>query len=210
MKNILFILVLFSTAIYAQDDARTLEGGDKPLFTQGASESPQCFVYGKYVVKTSPDTANGGETVMAYSRIGDNPPEESCRTKGQPIVSLTGNYSGKNTSINEDINSRFQGIFGKYLFIDKIVEPFQGAFEIFDLTSGKSVYKAENYPTLKLMQNRFVFYENWSVKDGLTKNCKEAKKWKKQGLGVGWVVKNQLDLQTFKVKKLGLRCEATQ
>lgn len=205
-------LLFFSTLGYAQEtDARTLSGGDKPLFTQGTYESPRCFVYKNYVVKTNFDSDKSSEAVMAYNRIGDNPPEESCRTKGQPILSLESNYSGKSGyDETDEITSYFYGMAGKYLFIDKGVMPFQGAFEIFDLSTGKSVYKAEKYPTLKLLQNRFIFFENWSPKDGLIKNCKEAKKWKKQGLGVGWVVKKQLDLLTLKIKNFGLRCEATQ
>ena len=209
--SIVFLLVLLSTAVFAQKDERTLDGGDKPLFKQGEFESPRCFVYKDYVVKTNFDSAKASEEVTAYKRIGDNPPEESCRTKGMPVISLASNYNGKSGyDETDEITSYFYGVSGKYLFIDKGVMPFQGAFEIFDMTTGKSVYKAETYPTMKLLQNRFVFYENWSPKDGLLKNCKEAKKWKKSGLGVGWVVKKQLDLQTFKVKNLGLRCEATQ
>jgi hypothetical protein len=211
--SIVFLLVLLSsTMIFAQDTIeRLMKGTDKPLFQQGSLDSPSCFVYEQFIVKTNAEPSKAGEMVMAYNRIGANPPEESCRTKGGPILSLEANYSGKSGyDKTDEITSTFYGMVGKHLFIQKSVMPFQGAFEVFDLTTGKSVFKADMYPTMKILAGKFVYFENWSKKDGALKNCKEAKAIKKRGMAIGWIEKKQLDLETLKVQKLGLRCEATK
>ena len=211
MKQHLFLALLvvcLSVAVFAQDDANLLTGRDADLFKQ-TSASETCRLYASYVVKTAPDP-NGGETVKVFGILPGAFREEGCKTKTDPLVSLSGTYSGKNKGINEDITSNFVGLAGKFLFIEKLVEPFVGAIEIFDLKTGKSVFKDEIYENIRLSQKRFLDYEKWSKKDGSLKNCPQAAKWKKSGLGVGWVQKHRLDLQTFKLTNGALRCEAQQ
>ncbi len=209
MKQILFSSILFvclSAGAFAQDNDNLLSGRDAEIFQQGTGDST-CRVYTKYVVKTKP-WADGGELVEVFrsSRTGSG----ACSEDLDPIISLTGIYTGKNTNIDDVITSSFSGLSGKYLFIQKLVEPFVGAVEIFDLGTAKSVYKDESYGNAKLLQKRFFDYEKWSKKDGLLKNCKQAATWKKGGLGIGWVRKHRLDLRTLKVTDGRLRCEAQQ
>lgn len=211
MKKLYLVICLlfFAVNLFGQKtNEDLLVGSEKTLYSEGKYDTDRCFVFKNYVVKTSPDTKNGGESITVYSRNAASTPKDSCQSSEKSILSLSSTYSGKGEGTGENILSNFYGISDKYLFIHKDVEPYQSAFEIFDLTSGKSLYKAEYYPNLKLLQKRFVYFENWTEKDGLIKNCKTARKWQKEGLGVGWVKKSQIDLQNLKVRNLGLRCEA--
>lgn len=202
------LFVYLSSSIFAQDNANLLTGRDADLFKQ-TSGAETCRVYANYVVKTASDP-KGGESVNVFGVLPGAFREKACETKTAPLISLSGTYTGKNQGINEDITSGFSGVAGKYLFIYKIVEPFVGAVEIFDLATGKSVFKDEVYPQMTLVQKRFLDYEKWSKKAGSLKNCPQAAKWKKGGLAVGWVQKHRLDLQTLKLTDGALRCEAEQ
>ena len=210
MKHILYTGMLFvflSTGLYAQDNTNLLSGRDPETY-QRVARGTTCRVYTKYVVKTDP-SAVGGENVDVFrnSTTGSG----ACLDDKDLIISLKGTYTEKNKwTDDEDVTSGFSGLSGKYLFIQKIVEPFVGAVEIFDLTTAKSVFKDEIYGKLNLVQARFMDYEKWSKKDGSLKNCPQAAKWKKSGLAVGWVQKHRLDLQTLKATDGALRCEAQQ
>ncbi len=215
MKNFGFLILIvwfFTNAICAQNNGVKLSGEDAALYRQGSVETERCLVYKNYVVKTANDKTNGGEAFKVFQRQTPSAAKAACeQTETDPLLDLSGNYTGKNASINEDITSVFFGLSGKYLFVDKVVEPFVGEFEIFDLTTRKSIFKNEYYERIKLLQHHFVDFDQWSAKDGLLKNCSQAKKWKKDGLGIGWIQQKRLDLQTLKLQNIGaLRCEAQQ
>ncbi len=206
--NLLLLLLILATTTFAQVEY-TLKGSEKLIY-QEKTVKEGCYVYKKYVAKTTSVEDKGGEITKIYQQSEAIPSKKSCQVSGAPIITVSNSSGLKDGYDSEDVTHFFYGIHDKYLFIDKAVEPFQGAFEIFDLTTGKSIFKALVYPELKIIPTQIVFYENWAKKDGLEKNCLQAKKWKKQGLGIGWVDKFQFDLKTLKLKKVGLRCEATQ
>ncbi len=209
MKPFLVTAILFvclSSGVLAQDNASLMPGRDAETYQQ-QSGGVACRVYPKYVVKTE-NSSNGSERVSVFRNATTG--IAACSAAKEPIITLSGTYSGKNPNIGEDIMSNFAGLSGKYLFIEKIEEPFIGGIEIFDLNTSKSVFKDEMYANTKLVRKRFLSYDKWSKKDGSIKNCRQAAKWKKSGLGVGWVRRYTLDINTLKLATGALRCEATQ
>lgn len=212
---VLFVLTAAPTAFQrsiSAQDVGLIKGAEQAIYKRDGDEKNQCYVYEKYVVTTvlndNPQQGGGsleaGNDIDIFLRDATKSPQENCRTLNSPLTKI------KNIEGNE-----FGGIFRDLVFVRKNVYPDGGDFEIYNLTANKSVFST-NYSEwdgyrINLSGGRFLLYRQWSKKDGLLKNCREGRKWKRQGLGVGWLQTKQLDLQTMKTINIGtLRCIAVQ
>jgi hypothetical protein len=191
---LLLILLLAAGTVFAQDEKyEGMSGSETPAF-QKFSDKGNCFVFGKYVVKT--DKTDEGENVGVYKREGSIDGEGACQTKGEAYL-----------FIKDADNNSFFGIIGNHLFIDSGTSVESRGLEIYDLASGKSVFTDSYTGDPNVVEGEFVVFDSPSDKKGLLSTCKEAAKWKRDGGGVGWVQGRRLNLQTLKVTNVGtLRC----
>ena len=203
---VIVIVFAFSVSILAQNNF--LKGSDKTLLATGEENANQCFAYQNYVVKTvhkgGSMTDSGddksGDDISVFKRDAANSPQNSCQTDEKSLLSVA-NSEG----------NRFRGIFKDYLFIEKNLYPDYSNLEIYNLKSGKIAFKTEYTESddyrINLSGGRFLNYSQWSKKAGLLKNCRNAKKWKREGFGINWLQTKRLDLQTMKEIPVGiLRC----
>lgn len=180
-----------------QDD-QLMKGTEKAISLQ-SDETSNCYVFKEYVVKTMSGEAVG-EDILIYKRTAATNPAAYCKTKALPYLKIK----------NPDANY-FIGLSDKFLFIDSGTSVESRGLEIYNLNTKKSVYSTAYHDSVELQNNRFVLYDKVSEKSGAIKNCREAAKWKKEGLSVGWVINTKIDLQTFKETPAGaLRCVALQ
>jgi hypothetical protein len=202
------IVVFTFSALVSAQNANLLKGSEKTLLTTGETNKNQCFAYQNYVVKTirkegsKTDSGddNSGDDISIFKRDVSNSSQKSCQTAENSLLSV------ENTEGNS-----FRGIFKDYLFIEKNLYPDYSNLEIYNLKTNKIAFKTEytewdDY-RINLSGGRFLNYSQWSKKSGLLKNCRDAKKWKRDGLGINWLQTKKLDLQTMKETSVGiLRC----
>ena len=198
MKKICFLLLILALAggtLWAQDEKyEAMKGSETPAF-QSFSDAGNCFVFGKYVVRTARNE-DEGENISVYIRNTASSAEGACRTKGSPHL-----------EIKDSDNNSFYGLFGNYLFVDSGTSSDSRGLDIYNLISRRSIYSDGYIGDAKLTEARFILFDTPSDKKGSLGTCKEAAKWKREGGGVGWMQGRKLDLQTLKVISVGtLRC----
>jgi len=193
--SLCFVSILAAGALVAQDEKyEAIKGSETPVF-QTFSGAGNCFVFGKYVVKTARNE-DEGENISVYIRNTASSPEGACRTKGSPHL-----------EIKDSDNNSFYGLFGNYVFVDSGTSSDSRGLDIYNLISRRSIYSDGYLGDAKLTEARFILFDTPSDKKGSLGTCKEAAKWKRQGGGVGWMQGRKLDLQTLKVISVGtLRC----
>ena len=180
-----------------QDD-QLMKGTEKAISRQ-SDETNSCYVFKEYVVKTV-SSEDVGEEILVYKRTATTKPASYCNTKARPYLTIK----------NPDANY-FIGLANQYMFIDSGTSVESRGLEIFDLNTKKSVYSTEYHDSVELQNGRFVLYDKVSAKAGAIKTCREAAKWKKEGMSIGWVINTKIDLQTLKESPAGaLRCVALQ
>lgn len=200
-------LCIFQATVSAQT-FKFLEGSERPFLRSEAESGNQCFAYSSYIVKiavkesSEPDSSpdGRGDEIDIFRRDPAVLPPEICRTFEKSLIKI------KNAQGNE-----FAGVFGDLIFVKRSVFPDGGNLDVYDLRTKKIAFSTEysewdNY-RINLAGGRFLSYRQWSKKDGLLKNCREAKKWKREGFGISWLQTKRLDLQTMKAASVGsLRC----
>lgn len=175
--------------------------GTERFVSRQKTDGGDCYVFKNYVVRTA-GGEDVGEDIFVYKHTAETTAAvvKYCGTEEAPYLSVK----------NPDANY-FIGLSGKYLFVDSGTSVESRGLEIYDLNSKKSVYSTEYRDEIEVQAGRYVTFAKPSAKPGAVKNCREAAKWKKQGLGVGWVQNAKLDLQTLKSTPVGaLRCVAQQ
>ena len=189
------ISILAAGTLSAQEEKyEAIKGSETPAF-QRFSDAGNCFVFGKYVVKTARNE-DEGENISVYIRNTATSAEGACRTKGSPHL-----------EIKDSDNNSFYGLSGNYVFVDSGTSSDSRGLDIYNLISRRSIYSAGYLGDAKLTEARFISFDSPSDKKGSIGICKEAAKWKRQGGGVGWMQGKKLDLQTLKVMSVGtLRC----
>lgn len=188
-----------------------IKNSEKPLYTSESDEKAQCYVFKNYVVKTylknnlKDDIGTGqGYEIDVFRRDAKSDLKKSCEISTDSLLNL------KNEEGNEP-----GGIFGDLFLVSRNVFPDNADLDIYDLKTGKVVFTAEfsewdGFDT-NISNGKFLNYRQWSKKDGLLKNCPQAKKWKKDGLGIGWLQTKRLNLLTRKETSIGtLRCISVQ
>jgi hypothetical protein len=199
MKQILFLLVItFAvTTNFAQDD-NSIKGTEKPTYTEEIN-SIKCVVYNNYLVKTAVIKGNGKDvnTMQAFARNAALLPKDNCLRSGIPIIAV---------ERKEEISFVENSLLGNLLLIDLNITPDSQILLVFNLLSKKKVFENEHAEWrngMKIQSKRYLFFEKWTEKKGLVRNCREGNKWKKQGLRVDWVQPYRLDLKTMKSVKFG-------
>jgi len=199
-NSLLIAAILFLTqftAVQAQETS-LMKGTETAAFQQEA-ENGKCLVFDKYVVKTI-SGEDVGEDINVYRRASSVGADAACDNETAPY------YKIKNADANY-----FYGLFGEYLFVDNGTGADGRGLEIFNLKSKKSIYSTEYYDEAKLSEGKFLLYDKISETKGALKNCREAARWKKDGLGIGWVRQAKFDLLTLKEISVGaIRCRAFQ
>ncbi|HRH46112.1 MAG TPA: hypothetical protein PKY82_30995 [Pyrinomonadaceae bacterium] len=213
MKNLnlsgkcLFLILIIAFAVnlnFAQDD-NFIKGTEKPLYTE-SKDSNDCLVFEKFVVKNEvlKEGKNDFNKIQAFTRNAALSPKENCQDSGNSIFSYTR---------KEEINSVENSLLGNWLFVNLSITPDSEILLIFDLISKKKIFEKEHTEWGKGMQiskGKYLLYDEWTKQKGLAKNCPNAKKWKKEGLGVDWLKPFRLDLQTMKATPFGeLQCVST-
>lgn len=194
----LTILLGFAATSYAQDDANGdeyMQGTEKAVFQEKAGRN-QCRVFSKYLIRTTDAEEDVGQLIGVYGRDPGSP-QQLCKVRGKRLLLVQ----------NDDANY-FDGLFGKFMFVDSGTSAGNRGIEIFDLTTGKSILSTGYYyPGVKLVEGRYLVYDYPSDKTGDIKTCKEAAKWQKEGGGIQWVISKKFDLQTRKTISVGgLKC----
>jgi len=204
-KFLIFLIIaqcIFSATISAQSDD-FIKGSEKLLVKYNLDEQTQCFAFNKYLVKTylKDNTKNGGGAGNGYEfdifkREVKYPLKKSCEIAADVLLSI------KNEEGNE-----FGGIFGDMFFVERNVFPDGADLDVYDLKTKTKVFTTafsewDNYGT-NISNVRFLNYRQWSKKDGLLRNCPQAKKWKRDGFGISWLQTKRLDLQTLKETSVG-------
>lgn len=214
IKNLNFSALLiaafcvFNFNVSAQS-AGFIKNSEKPLYTSESDD--KCYVFTKYVVKTylknnvKEDIGTGqGYEIDVFKRDAKSDLKKSCEVAADSLLNL------KNEEGNE-----LGGVFGDLLFVSRNIFPDGADLDIYDLKTGKVVFTTEfsewdGYAT-NISNGNFLNYRQWSKKDGLLKNCPQAKKWKKDGLGLSWLQTKRLNLLTGKEISVGtLRCISVQ
>ncbi len=189
------LVIISAAAAFGQDNEyQTMTGTDQPALFE-SSENGNCYIFRKYVVKTE-TSDDGGQNVSVFESPAGPASKNACLPQTEPYfyVPDTDNYA-------------FFGLVGPLMLIDKGTSADSRDFEIFDLTSRRSVITGAYSGDPKVVEGRFLLYDWPTDKKGALYTCKEAAKWKRQGGSVGWVQGKRLDLQTLKETNVGaLRC----
>ncbi len=200
---VLFSAQLFAIAAgqsnnFTSQDDRLMKGAEKPAARQ-QDDNTVCYIFKEYVIKTM-SGEDVGEDILVYKRAAAATPTSYCKTKTRPHLTIK----------NPDANY-FTGLSNEFLFIDSGTSADSRGLEIYNLNTKKSVYSTEYHDSVELQNDRFVLYDKVSEKSGAVKNCREAAKWKKEGLSIGWVINTKMDLRTLKETPGGvLHCVALQ
>lgn len=215
--NKIKFLILSAAAMFifnfsaAAQSAGFIRNSEKPLYKSETDEKAQCYVFNKYVVKTylkpneKEDIGTGeGYEIEIFKRDIKSDLKTSCETSADSLLNL------KNVEGNEP-----GGVFGDLFFVRRNVFPDGGDLDIYDLETGKVVFTTEfsewDGYDMNITNGKFLNYRQWSKKDGLLRNCAQAKQWKKQGLGISWLQTKRFDLLTRKEISVGaLRCISVQ
>lgn len=201
-----FTFCIYSPAISAQS-VEFIKGSERTLYKSETDAKAQCFLFDKYVVKASlkDNTKDGGGDGAGYEltifiRDEVRPLAENCELTVEPF-----------TNIKNEEGNEIGGIFGDLFFLRRNVFPDYADLDIYDLKTHKIIFTTEfsewdNYK-MNISGGRFLNYRQWSKKDGLLKNCPQAKKWKREGFGISWLQTKRFDLRTRKATSVGnLRC----
>ncbi|MGI8495443.1 MAG: hypothetical protein ACR2L1_09050 [Pyrinomonadaceae bacterium] len=183
----------FTVSAHRQDNENVgAEGTEKPLFKKaGANGGNACYVYKQYVVMTI-TSGDVGEDISIYKRNGATDAQQECDSAGQtPYMSL------KNGG-----ESYFYGITGNKFLVDSGTSAGIRGLDIVSLTTKKVVFSTKYQNDIKVFGNTIV-YSKPSQTKGLLKNCPSAKKWRKEGGGVGWAHPTKIDLTTLKETSAG-------
>lgn len=203
-------IFVFNLSASAQS-AGFIKNSEKPLYKSETDEKAQCYVFNKYVVKTylktneKEDIGTGeGYEIEVFKRDMKTVLPKNCEASADALLNL------KNVEGNES-----GGVFGDLFFVRRNVFPDGGDLDVYDLKTGKVVFTTEfsewDGYAMNITNGKFLNYRQWSKKDGLLKNCAQAKQWKKQGLGISWLQTKRLDLMTKKEISVGaLRCISVQ
>ncbi len=203
-------LILFAFAfcisLSAQDEG-FIKGSEKTIYKSDTDTKAQCFVFDKYVVKTflKDNTKDGGGDGTGYDltvfiRDAVRDAAENCGLSVEP-----------STNIKNEEGNEAGGVFGDLFFVRRNVFPDGADLDIYDLKTHKVIFTTafsewDNY-RMNISGGRFLNYRQWSKKDGLLKNCPQAKKWKRDGFGISWLQTRRFDLRTRKETSVGaLRC----
>lgn len=202
------VLLIFAFCIsLSAQSGEVIKGTEKLLVRYDLDEKTQCFVFNKYVVKTylkdnakDGGGAGNGSEIDVFARDVKQPLKKNCEMSADVLLNIK----------NEEGND-FGGIFGKLLFVSRNGFPDGADLDVYDLKTKNKVFTTafsewDNYGT-NISNARFLNYRQWSKKDGVLKNCPQAKKWKRDGFGISWLQTKRLDLQTLKENSVGtLRC----
>ncbi len=196
-----FLIVLsaqpFAVFAHRQENENVgAEGTEKPLFKKSDTNTGNaCYVYKQYVVMTviSEDV---GEDIKIYKRNGATDARQECgNSKRTPYMTL------KNSGENY-----FFGVAGDRFLVDSGTSAGIRGLDIVSLATKKIVFSTEYQNDVKVVGNTVV-YSKPSKTKGLLKNCPDAKKWRKESGGEGWVQPTKIDLITLKETKAGqLKC----
>lgn len=198
MKTIKTLLLILITVFAVQNtfaqEGNQMKGADKILF---ADNKIECYVFETFVVTNknlmTSDYKEGqiSQRIEAFKRNADVSPKESCQKKGDSIFV----YESK-----EEVN--FVGIdaFGELILVDLNFTPDSQKMLIFNGSTGKQLSANDHTEWGKAshLAKNFFYFDDWTQKEGSAKRCPQAKKWKKDGLGVNWIQPYKLDLKTMR------------
>ena len=201
MKTIKTLLVILVAFFAVQNAFAQMKGTEKPLFTDKENE---CYVFEKFVLINKNLLGNNYQTgevsqkLEAFKRLSDVSPKESCQKKGDSIFG----YESR-----EEVHFVGIDVFKDFIFVDLNYAPDSQKILIFNGLTGKQLFANDSTgwgdrPT-GIIKN-FYYFDNWTNKEGSAKRCPQARKWKKQGLGVSWIQPYKLDLQTMRKTINGL------
>jgi hypothetical protein len=196
-----FILSVMISLAHGQSkqEAVGIAGTETPAIRKG--EAHTCYAYEKYVVFVTEDTEGVGEQIKVALRQPQAAAAKSCDMKAAKTYYLIP---------NDDANFFF-GLAGDYLFVDSGTGPEPRGLYIFDLSKKKKIYTDSYSQPITLGKDGRLDYYKPSEKDGALKDCREAKKWQADQLGVGWDQRVILDLATLREVAVGkLRCSPRQ
>lgn len=144
------------------------------------------FAYEKYLVKTTADTENAGETITVFSNEG----AELWKKE---------NGAGGNF---------FYGISHDHIFVDDGTGPDGREILAFNLKKNKPGFQGPYIGEMSISEEGVLnFYISVSAKAAGKTDCPEKKEWEKNGLGIGYGQLNQYALKTGKVsKKNSFKC----
>ncbi len=206
MKKIYFLILLMTffgcnSTVFAQIDT-LIKGTEIPAFKK-LDNTSNCYVYKKYVVKTTSENQDAGSKTEIFKRQSASNLKTACQTSGKSYFSTSDSDA-----------DYFIGLSNNFVFIDNGTSPDSRELKVYNLLTRQQVFKTEYSEwekPLMLTADRFLAFESNSQKDGRLKNCSQAAKWKKEGLGVGWMQPKKLDLLKLKAVNIGgLRCIAVQ
>jgi len=201
--GILVVGFLSPVAVYSQTEKLTvakdnaykfLIGTEAPIFRE-VSGAEKCFVFRKYVVKTTPHQESG-DNIAVYQRKTPTDTKSVCKETGSSHFDT------------ESSDQFFFGLSGSLLFVtkDSISEPYRD-LEIYNLKTGEGLAEQTYTGEPKLVDGRFVVFDSESDKRGEEKTC--YAKWVIEGLSITWVQGKKLDLRTLKISNVGgIRCLA--
>lgn len=172
------------------------EGTEKTLFKKmDANTGNACYVYKQYVVMTAA-SGDVGEDIKIYKRNGATNARQECgNSKQTPYMTL------KNSGENY-----FYGIMGNKFLVDSGTSAGIRGLDVVSLINKKVVFSTKYQNDTKVVGNTII-YSKPSKTKGLLKNCPDAKKWRKEGGGEGWVMPMRINLTTLKETKAGqLKC----
>lgn len=204
MKTIkIFLLILTTGFIVLNNFAQTnnqMKGADKILFSD---EKGECVVFEKFVVTNKnmmTNTYKTGEVsqkIEAFKRIRGVSPKESCQKKGDSIFV----YESKDEVNFVDFNA-----FGELILVNLNLTPDWQKILIFNSLTGKQIFASDftEWGKPARLANNILYFDDWTKKEGPATRCPQAKKWKKEGLGVNWIQPYKLDLKTRKKTTNGL------
>jgi hypothetical protein len=208
VKNFMSLLVgaLILAAFQATASGQAKEkgvgiAGTEIPAAQRKQQQSSCYVYDRYVVKTT-ETADGvGEEIRVSLRGQSSAAAAACDVKGAATHYL----------IENDDSNFFFGISGDYLFVDVGTGPEPRELRIYDLARKKRVYTASYSEPIKVSGGLTLDYYQALEKELPRSQCPQAGKWEKEGLGFGFEQRVVLDLATLKEQKIGRpRCSPRQ
>lgn len=199
ISAILSVLILLTTAADSQSFGKLLfqqsvgaEGTEIPLYRQtDESTGNSCYVYSQYVVMTV-SSEDVGEDIKVFKRITEVDFKKACANdKRQPYMMIEN--AGDNW---------FFGLSGDKFFIDSGTSAGTRGLDIVSLTSKKIIFSTDYNQEVKVSADSLIYYKPSSV-NGSRKNCPQARKWEKEGGGIGWVRPTRLNLTTLKETSAG-------
>ena len=200
ISAILSVLILLITSTDSQSSAKLLllqqsvgaAGTEKPLYQQTDKRTGNsCYVYSQYVVKTV-SSEDIGEDIKVFKRNTEMDSKKACANdKRQPYMTIK----------NPDANWFF-GLSGDKFFVDSGTSAGTRGLDVVSLTSKKTIFSTEYNAEAKVSAGSLIYNKPSNV-NGSRKNCPQARKWEKEGGGIGWVRPTRLNLITLKETSAG-------